>query len=239
MVEMSCGEHDIQAASSQFITHTVGRMLGTMELSETTINTKGYESLLSLVNNTYNDSFDLYYGLFMYNKNATAELSRLELAFSQVKAELFDRLHTLIRDDIFEDAPQQTGLLSGNGKPGGPDGGNGGVKDRGFKDRLIDRVNSTGTIGGRSTRKRDERARRARPRVDEAHHVWRATKTEKDIDLIVTRLERSFTPLSVRVCAVIRTVVPVMIVGAPVQQRQGARAEHRRHRRPDEIHGRG
>ena len=30
MVEMSCEEHDRQAASSQFITHTVGRMLGTM-----------------------------------------------------------------------------------------------------------------------------------------------------------------------------------------------------------------
>ena len=120
MVEMSCEEHDIQAASSQFITHTVGRMLGTMELTETTINTTGYESLLSLVNNTSNDSFDLYYGLFMYNKNATAELSRLELAFSQVKAQLFDRLHTLIRDDIFEDAPRATGLLSSNGKPGGP-----------------------------------------------------------------------------------------------------------------------
>ncbi|EEH56094.1 uncharacterized protein MICPUCDRAFT_4596, partial [Micromonas pusilla CCMP1545] len=102
MVEMSCEEHDIQAASSQFITHTVGRMLGTMEMKETTINTKGYESLLSLVNNTYNDSFDLYYGLFMYNKNATQELNRLEAAFNEVKGELFDRLHTLIRDDIFE-----------------------------------------------------------------------------------------------------------------------------------------
>ena len=32
MVEMSCEEHDRQAASSQFITHTVGRMLGSMEL---------------------------------------------------------------------------------------------------------------------------------------------------------------------------------------------------------------
>ena len=84
MVEMSCEEHDIQAASSQFITHTVGRMLGTMEMKETTINTKGYESLLSLVNNTYNDSFDLYYGLFMYNKNATQELNRLEAAFNEV-----------------------------------------------------------------------------------------------------------------------------------------------------------
>ena len=65
-------------------------------------------------------------------------------------------------------------------------------------------------------------------------------KLKKMLRLILNaRLERSFTPLSVRVCAVIRTVVPVVIVGAPVQQRQGARAEHRRHRRPDEIHGRG
>ena len=58
------------------------------------------KSLLNLVNNTSNDSFDLYYGLFMYNKNATQELNRLELAFSQVKAQLFDRLHTLIRESL-------------------------------------------------------------------------------------------------------------------------------------------
>lgn len=103
MVEMSCEEHDRQAASSQFITHTVGRMLGTMELTETTINTKGFESLLSLVDNTYNDSFELYYGLFMYNKNATAELSRLELALTTVKSELFDRLHERIRSDFFNE----------------------------------------------------------------------------------------------------------------------------------------
>lgn len=68
MVEMTCEEHDKLAASSQFITHTVGRMLGRMILPDTPINTKGYESLLSLVNNTNKDSFDLYYGLFMYNE---------------------------------------------------------------------------------------------------------------------------------------------------------------------------
>jgi arogenate dehydrogenase (NADP+), plant len=101
MVEMSCEEHDRQAASSQFITHTVGRMLGTMELSETTISTKGFDSLMSLVDNTYHDSFDLYYGLFMYNKNASAELARLELAFNQVKGELFGRLHDVIRSELF------------------------------------------------------------------------------------------------------------------------------------------
>ena len=32
MVEMTCEEHYRQAASTQFITHTVGRILGTMDL---------------------------------------------------------------------------------------------------------------------------------------------------------------------------------------------------------------
>jgi arogenate dehydrogenase (NADP+) len=71
MVEMTCEEHDRQAASTQFVTHTVGRMLGAMDLASTDINTKGYENLLQLVNNTKNDSFELYYGLFLYNTNAT------------------------------------------------------------------------------------------------------------------------------------------------------------------------
>jgi arogenate dehydrogenase (NADP+) len=68
MVEMSCEQHDEQAANTQFITHTVGRVLGQMNVQSTSINTKGYESLLNLVQNTSNDSFDLYYGLFMYNQ---------------------------------------------------------------------------------------------------------------------------------------------------------------------------
>ena len=68
MVEMGCAEHDQQAASTQFITHTVGRVLGAMDLQASRIDTRGYQSLLDLVDNTTNDSFDLYYGLFMYNK---------------------------------------------------------------------------------------------------------------------------------------------------------------------------
>ena len=67
MVEMSCEEHDRHAASTQFITHTVGRVLGQMAPKSTPIDTKGYQSLLNLVDNTNNDSFELYYGLFMYN----------------------------------------------------------------------------------------------------------------------------------------------------------------------------
>eukprot|EP00192_Tetraselmis_astigmatica_P010924 CAMPEP_0117655248 /NCGR_PEP_ID=MMETSP0804-20121206/4180_1 /TAXON_ID=1074897 /ORGANISM="Tetraselmis astigmatica, Strain CCMP880" /LENGTH=344 /DNA_ID=CAMNT_0005461591 /DNA_START=48 /DNA_END=1082 /DNA_ORIENTATION=+ len=126
MVEMTCEEHDRQAASTQFITHTVGRMLGEMGLSSTTINTKGYESLLSLVNNTANDSFDLYYGLFMYNQNATQELQRLEQAFDKIRQGLMDQLHVKLRTELFgpsiEDLdvqvlqpPPRQSLLPGNG----------------------------------------------------------------------------------------------------------------------------
>ena len=48
MVDMSCEEHDRQAASTQFITHTVGRVLGAMELQATPIDTRQAISCLPL-----------------------------------------------------------------------------------------------------------------------------------------------------------------------------------------------
>eukprot|EP00899_Mesostigma_viride_P026436 jgi/Mesvir1/6978/Mv09119-RA.1 len=105
MVEMSCEEHDRYAASSQFMTHTVGRVLGKLKLESTPINTKGYQTLLTLVENTAKDSFDLYYGLFLYNNNATNELEKLEIAFDAVKRQLFDQLHDVLRAQLFDAAP--------------------------------------------------------------------------------------------------------------------------------------
>ncbi|KAG2713392.1 hypothetical protein I3760_04G174500 [Carya illinoinensis] len=104
MVEMSCAEHDWHAAGSQFITHTMGRVLEKLELESTPINTKGYETLLNLVENTAGDSFDLYYGLFMYNVNAMEQLERLDHSFESLKKQLFGRLHGVLRKQLFEDA---------------------------------------------------------------------------------------------------------------------------------------
>ncbi|XP_019183876.1 PREDICTED: arogenate dehydrogenase 2, chloroplastic-like [Ipomoea nil] len=101
MVEMKCSEHDRHAAGSQFITHTMGRVLEKLQLETTPINTKGYETLLNLVENTASDSFDLYYGLFMYNKNAMEQLERLDLAFEALKNELFGHLHDKLRKQLF------------------------------------------------------------------------------------------------------------------------------------------
>ena len=106
MVEMSCAEHDAHAAETQFLTHTVGRMLAMLELRSTPINTKGYETLLRLVDNTCSDSFDLYNGLFMYNKNSTELLNRLEWAMDSVKKKLFDGLHDVLRKQLFEGSAQ-------------------------------------------------------------------------------------------------------------------------------------
>jgi arogenate dehydrogenase (NADP+) len=88
MVEMTCVEHDRHVVESQFITHTVGRMLAKLNLESTLINTKGYETLLWIVENTCGDGFDLYYGLFMYNNNATEQLERLEMDFGALKKQL-------------------------------------------------------------------------------------------------------------------------------------------------------
>ncbi|XLU54762.1 hypothetical protein S245_049410, partial [Arachis hypogaea] len=67
MVEMSCEDHNRYAT--------------------------GYESLLGLVENTARNSFDLYYGLFMFNKNS---LEKLDLAFEDLRKQLIARLHQVL-----------------------------------------------------------------------------------------------------------------------------------------------
>ncbi|KAL5706949.1 arogenate dehydrogenase (NADP(+)) [Ranunculus cassubicifolius] len=99
--EMSCAEHDKESAGSQFITHFVGRTLEKLSLESTSINTKGYESLLDLVKNTSGDSFELFYGLFLYNKNSLEQLEKLDLAFESVKKQLFGQLHAVHRKQLF------------------------------------------------------------------------------------------------------------------------------------------
>jgi len=108
MIQMTCEKHDSFAASTQFITHTTGRLLHNLQPSSTPINTKGYESLLELVKNTVNDSFDLYYGLYKYNDNAQQELARFEASLREVKNSLFNRARQERSDTVI-------GIQGGNG----------------------------------------------------------------------------------------------------------------------------
>ncbi|RZC78157.1 hypothetical protein C5167_002346 [Papaver somniferum] len=88
MVEMSCEEHDKLAARSQFLTHTVARVLSEMEIESTSMDTKGFQNLVQLKETLVTDSFDLYSGLFVHNRFAKQELKNLELALETVKQKL-------------------------------------------------------------------------------------------------------------------------------------------------------
>ncbi|XP_062089294.1 arogenate dehydrogenase 1, chloroplastic-like [Humulus lupulus] len=92
MLEMSCEDHDKVAAKSQFLTHTIGRVLSEMRIESTPMNTKGFETLIQLKENTMKDSFDLYSGLFLQNRFAKQELENLELAIQKLKQKLLDRM---------------------------------------------------------------------------------------------------------------------------------------------------
>lgn len=88
MVDMSCEMHDEAAAGSQFVTHFTGRMLAQLQLRSTPINTKGFETLLALVDNTCKDSFDLFSALYKCNPNSSAQLEGLEAAMHQIVEQL-------------------------------------------------------------------------------------------------------------------------------------------------------
>ncbi|XP_022006366.1 arogenate dehydrogenase 1, chloroplastic isoform X2 [Helianthus annuus] len=92
MIEMSCEEHDRLAAQSQFVTHTIGRILSEMQITNTAIDTKGFEKLVQVKENTANDSMDLYSGLFIHNRFAKQQMENLESALERVKGSLEARM---------------------------------------------------------------------------------------------------------------------------------------------------
>lgn len=84
MVPLSCRDHDIYAANSQFITHLMGRILGAQGLEPTPIDTKGFDSVLKVVDSTTADSFDLFYGLYKYNQNSMDTIINLRQSMEDV-----------------------------------------------------------------------------------------------------------------------------------------------------------
>jgi len=92
MVQMSCREHDAYAANSQFITHLMGRILGSHNkqegLKKTPIDTSGFRNVLKLVESTTADSFDLFYGLYKFNTNSADTITNLQSAMTNVVQKL-------------------------------------------------------------------------------------------------------------------------------------------------------
>ena len=67
VMEMSPDQHDHMAAQTQGVTHFLGRMLKEFGIKKTAIDTQGFRDLLDLVDQTCNDTWELYADLQLYN----------------------------------------------------------------------------------------------------------------------------------------------------------------------------
>jgi prephenate dehydrogenase len=87
-VEMSPDEHDRLAAYSQGVTHYMGRVLDRLELQPTPIDTAGFKILRSLIQQTCNDSWELFHDLQLYNPYTRDMRVRMQQALNDVDREL-------------------------------------------------------------------------------------------------------------------------------------------------------
>jgi hypothetical protein len=90
MVSLSCKEHDAFTANSQFITHLMGRILGAQGLQATPIDTKGFQNVLKLIETTNADSFDLFFGLYKFNRNSMDTILKLKESMNDVVGKLLE-----------------------------------------------------------------------------------------------------------------------------------------------------
>lgn len=67
VIEMSAKEHDRMAASSQGLTHFIGRLLDAYHFKKTPIDSLGTKKLLAIVEQTCNDTWQLFTDLQHYN----------------------------------------------------------------------------------------------------------------------------------------------------------------------------
>ena len=80
VMEMSPDQHDQMAAKTQGVTHFLGRMLKEYGIRKTSIDTQGFLDLLDLVEQTCNDTWELYTDLQLYNSYTEDMINQLKLA---------------------------------------------------------------------------------------------------------------------------------------------------------------
>jgi len=77
LISLTPENHDEITSRSQFLTHLVGRILENLEPKSSIIDTDGYSSLLKLIDQTKNDSWDLFEGLYQQNPYSNNILNKI------------------------------------------------------------------------------------------------------------------------------------------------------------------
>jgi arogenate dehydrogenase (NADP+) len=84
VIEMSPDEHDKTAASSQGLTHFIGRLLEQFKINDTEIGTAGSRQLLTIERQTVRDTWQLFNDLQHYNPYTTNMRLKLGRAYNIV-----------------------------------------------------------------------------------------------------------------------------------------------------------
>ncbi|MBN4080935.1 prephenate dehydrogenase/arogenate dehydrogenase family protein [Caldithrix abyssi] len=93
IMEMSADQHDRLAAQTQGVTHFLGRMLKELGIRKTSIDTQGFRDLLDLVDQTCNDTWELYTDLQSYNPYTKTMIENLKQATETLDNRLKDLQH--------------------------------------------------------------------------------------------------------------------------------------------------
>lgn len=88
VVVMSPEEHDREAAYTQGVTHLVGRVLADLGLKQSPIGTLGYKRLLGIVEQTCNDTWQLFLDLQGYNPYTPQMRLKLRESFERILGKL-------------------------------------------------------------------------------------------------------------------------------------------------------
>jgi prephenate dehydrogenase len=90
VIEITAEAHDKDAASTQGITHFIGRVLNELHLKDSSISTMGYRSLLTIVEQTCNDPLQLFMDLQHYNPYTHGMRQRLNESLNKTMNMLTD-----------------------------------------------------------------------------------------------------------------------------------------------------
>lgn len=107
IIEMSAKTHDKLAASSQGLTHFIGRLLEEYKFKPTIIDSLGSKKLQEVVEQTCNDTWELFYGLQQYNPYT--KTMRLKLGSS------YDKLYNKLLPKSVKKGKVVFGIQGGKG----------------------------------------------------------------------------------------------------------------------------
>ena len=92
-IDMTSDEHDRIAASSQGVTHFIGRVLNESGIRSTNMNTMGFNELLGVIEQTCNDSWDLFKDLQRYNPYTNDMIDKLVGTIEKIHKQIKDDTH--------------------------------------------------------------------------------------------------------------------------------------------------